>query len=175
MNNFNDLKKEIKSLDGSLLLIGEFDNRNFPLDNSRNIQEIFYLNGNAEGASDSEISTKNIASNMHLRELHKYFKDGVDNIYCNFDEINKHIPSFIRESLRITKKNIYIIFSNKNSYKKIEKKYKRYKINCNLYSFDNINIAVIEANDIIVPFFKESYYYIIDRIEATYNDISENI
>ena len=175
MKNLSDLKKELKTLDGSLLLIGSLDKKNFPLKELGNISEIFYLNCNDDELKNSNIPTQDIASNMHLRELHKYFKDGVDNIYCNFDEIKDHIPSFIRESLRVTKKKIYIVFKNKNNYKKIEKKYKRYNLDCNLYNLDKLNIAIIEANDVIIPLFKGIYYYIGDRVENIYNKISDNI
>ena len=175
MKSFSELKKEINTLTGSLLLIGNFDDKKFPLTKGNNLSDIYYLNSNNFTDSTVDVSLKDIASNIHLKELHKYFKDGVDNIYCNYDEIKDYIPSFFRESLRITKKNIYIVFNNKKNYSKIEKKYKRYNINCTLYSFNECNIAIIEANDIMVNPIKEFYYYLLDKVESIYNYISENV
>lgn len=175
MESLADLEKELNCLSGSLLLIGELDDKNFPITNNKKIKSVFYLDSNTDCFKEDDVETSDIALNMHLRDLHKYFKDGVDNIYCNFDEIENHIPAFVRESLRITKKNIYLVFNNKKDYKKIEKKYKRYNLNCNLYSFDKCNIAIVEANDIIIHSFKELRYYIVDNIERIYDYISDNI
>ena len=175
MKSFKDLKKEINNLTGDILLIGDLDLTNFPLTNKNKFADIYYLNENDNTFEDEDIETKNIASNIQLKELHKYFKDGIDNIYCNYNEIKSYMPSFFRESLRITKKKIYLILKNKNDFKKIEKKYKRYNLECNLYSFDECNLVIIESNDIIVNPLKEFYYYTLDNIEKAYNYISDNL
>ncbi len=175
METFSDLKKEVNNLSGGILLIGDLNSKNFPISNKNKLTDIYYLNGDDDDLDDEEIDTKDIASNIHLRELHKYFKEGIDNIYCNYLEVKSYFPSFFRESLRITKKNIYLVLKNKNDYKRLAKKYGRYNITCNLYSFKKCNIMVIEANDIIVNPFKEIYYYIIDSIEKAYNYISDQI
>ncbi len=175
MESFSDLKKEVNSLEGGILLIGDLDSKNFPLSNKNKLTDVYYLNGNDDDLDDEEIDAKDIASNIHLKELHKYFKDGIDNIYCNYLEVKSYVPSFFRESLRITKKNIYIVLKNKTDFKKLAKKYRRYKINCNLYSFKECNIMVVEANDIIVNPFKETYYYIIDNLERIYDYISDQV
>jgi len=171
------LKEELEKLEGTLLIIGSLNEEIFStLDSNKKIKETFYL-CNSENSLDDDIEDNvgNVANNINLKELHKYFKNGVDNIYCNYDDIKNHIPAFIRESLRVTKKNIYIYFKYKNDYKKIAKKYKRYKLNCNFYSLDDFNVGVIEANDIIVHLPKETYYYFVDNIEKIYNYISDNI
>ena len=178
MKNFKDLKNEIKSLEGSLLIIGIFSDKIFNLlENNSKVPDVYYLNSNDTNKSSrtDESNLKGVANNIHIKEIHKYFKDGIDNIFCNFDEIKEHVPSFIRESLRVTKKNIYINFSSEKDYKMIEKKYSRYGIKCELSSFEDYHIAKIEANDIIVHFPKETYYYIIDNCEKLYNYMSENI
>ena len=178
MNNYKDFKNMLKALEGDILLIGKIDDKVFNLlDNNSKITDTYYLNCDVQHfkKQDYDNLSEDVASNINLKEMHKYFKDGIDNIYCNFDEIKKHIPSFIRESLRITKKNIYIVFNEKNDYQKIEKKYKRYGLKVEFNSFDNYNIAIIEANDIIIHFPKETFYYIKDSLEKIYNDISDSI
>ena len=178
MKNFKELKNEIKSLEGSILIIGVFEEKIFDLlENNSKIPDVYYLNdsSNHNSSKGYKDDLKGVANNIHIKELHKYFKDGVDNIFCNFDEIKDHIPSFIRESLRVTKKNIYINFLNENNYKFIEKKYSRYGLKCELSSFDDYHIAKIEANDIIVHFPKETYYYIKDNFEKFYDYVSDNI
>ena len=176
MESFEDLEFELKSLTGSILLIGELEEEIMNLlSENKNLSETFYLNHNSKNGGEITNEDLSIDNNLNLKNLHKYFKDGVDNIYASFDEIKDYIPAFIRESLRITKKNIYISFENKSDYKKISKKYKRYKIKCDFYSFDDYNLAIIEANDLIVHFFKEHYYYFIDSVERLYNYVSENV
>ena len=168
-----DFVKEIENLSGSLLIIGKINFKVLP--EPTNIMEVFYLNSDTYINSNDETNCKNIASDIHLREIHKYFKDGIDNIYCNYEEIKDHFPSFFRESLRITKSNIYLVFKNKTDYKKIEKKYKRYNIECEYVSTDEYNVLIVKANDIMVSPFKETYYYIIDSLEKTYNYVIENV
>ena len=175
MGNFEILKKELKNLTGSILLIGKIEAKVFSIfDKNTNISETFYLNCFNE-TSEGNIIDKSIADNISLKDLHKYFKDGVDNIYCNYEEIKNYLPSFIRESLRITKKKIYVFSKYKSNLNHLIKKYKRYNLNCTVYNFDNYDLLVVEANDIIVHFFKELYYYIIDNIEKIYNYISDNV
>jgi len=177
MSNFKDLVKELQTLEGELLLIGNIEDKILELiDKNKKVTETYYLNHNSsdENKTDSS-SLSDVANNIYIKELHKYFKDGVDNIYCDYSEIKAYIPSFIRESLRITKKNIYITFLKEENYNFIEKKYQRYGLNCNLYSYDECNVLVIEANDIIVHSPKETYYYVKDNIEKLYYDISESI
>ena len=168
-----EVKKIIKSLEGDLLVIGNFESEFFDLLNkNKSIKETYYLNSNDKKNNyESDDSLASVANNMDLKELHKYFKKGIDNIYCNFNEIKNYIPAFIRESLRVTKKNIYIVFEKKTNFKKIEKKYKRYGLNCSFVD----NTAIIEANDIIIHWPKETYYYIKDCLEKAYNDVSVNV
>ncbi len=110
MKNFKELKNEIESLEGSILIIGAFKEEIFDLlENNSKIPDVYYLNdsSNHNYFEEYEDGLKGVANNIQVKEIHKYFKDGVDNIFCNFDEIKDHVPSFIRESLRVTKKNIY--------------------------------------------------------------------
>ncbi len=177
MKNFNELKDEFKNFAGKILLIGKLNNNVYSLfDSNTKITETFYLNSsNFVETKEVDSNSKNIANNMNLKDLHKYFKEGVDNICCNYNEIKDYLPAFIRESLRITIKKIYIFFDNKKDFKIIEKKYKRYKLKIDFYSFDDYNLAIIETNDIMVGFFKEKYYYFLDSVENLYTYVSNNI
>ncbi len=108
-----EIKKELEDLNGSLLMIGALDGKIVDiLDKNSNIAPTFYLNCNNKG-SKAEVTTIDVANNIGLEELHKYFKDGVDYITCEYNAIKDYIPSFIRESLRITRKNIYIFLKIK--------------------------------------------------------------
>ena len=176
MKSFYDLKNEIKKLSGSLLVIGEITNKKIsPSDNS-NFTDVFFLNSDKEAnGKGTGTSTEDIGSDLHIRELHKCFPNGIDVVFCNYAEIREHVPSFIRESLRITKQKIYVVFKTKKEYKYIEKKYKRYKLECDYTEVDDDYILTVEINNSKISFLKKFYYYLIDKIEYLYNYISDNI
>ena len=97
----------------------------------------------------------------------------MDNVFCNYEEIKNEIPSFVREILRVTKKNIYVFFKKKEDYTFLKDKFKRY--NLKISENEEEQYFIIEANDIVVTQTKEIYYYFLDNLEKIYNKISDSI
>lgn len=175
MKNTKEFEKKLKRLNGSILIIGDLgEDINILLDNNTKITETYWLNASNTYNDEKDDGSLDVANDFNLAKLHKYLKKGIDNIVCNYDEIKKELPKFIRESLRVTKKNIYLSFDKKFDYESILKKYKRYNINCSIEEYDDFNLLIAEANDIIVNEFKELYYYIKDNLEKIYNKISDS-
>ena len=88
MNDFNELKKEFKSLNGNILLIGDLTDKLFSIiENNSKLTGTFYLNSYSKKSDiELESASVNVASNMSLKNLHKYFKNGINNICCNYNE-----------------------------------------------------------------------------------------
>lgn len=169
-----ELKQTIKALVGSVLIVGDFGEKfEETLDKNTKITETYWVNANSQVQEQTDEPVIDVAYDFNFAKLHKYLKKGIDNTFCNYNEIKKVVPKFIRESLRVTKKNIYIIFDKKSDLEFVLKKYKRYQLSYEVKTDDKFNLLIIEANDIIVNEFKEIYYYLYDNVEKFYNDISE--
>ena len=176
MKKLKEFDNKIKDFVGSILIIGDLGEKVSELiENNTNITETYWLNSVASLNDEDDEASIDVASDFNFAYLHKHLKKGIDNTICNYNEIKKVIPKFIRESLRITKKNIYIYFDKEIEYELVLKKYKRYNLKCEIEEYKEFNLLIVEANDIIVNTFKENYYYIIDNLEKIYNNISDNI
>lgn len=169
-----ELEEKIINEEGTFLFLGMVLPALAPIfEKNSKIKETYYINASTKGEKEG-FGSHDVAKNVALKDIHKYFKDGVDNFYCEFSEVKKYVPAFIRESLRITKNNIYICFNNKKDYQKIKNKYDRYQIASTLFIVDNKYIGLFYANDILIPFFKELKFYFHDTLEKWYEYINEN-
>lgn len=172
----NEFRCELKSLKGSILTIGTFaEEIEEELEKNTKITEVYYLNSITKKGGDECDNDQDIASDIKIAHIHKYFKKGIDNILCNYDEIKKDIPAFVRESLRITKKDIYILLPKNIESEDLIKKYKRLNLEYSIIKEADYDLLVVNANDIIVSSFKELRYYIEDNLQKIYNKISDAI
>ncbi len=165
--------KEIPKLEGSILLIGDLLAIEEKIEKNTKITEVFCLNNNNNSLDTDSETSESINNDFNLKHLHEYLKNGVDNVFCNYEEIKNEIPSFVREILRVTKKNIYVFFTKKEDYTFLKDKFKRY--NLEIKENEEERYFVIEANDIVVTQTKEIYYYFLDNLEKIYNKISDSI
>ena len=108
--------KEIPKLEGSVLLIGDLLAIEEKIEKNTKITEVYCLNNNNNSLDTDSETSESINNDFNLKHLHEYLKNGVDNVFCNYEEIKNEIPSFVREILRVTKKNIYVFFTKKDDY-----------------------------------------------------------
>ena len=165
--------KEIPALEGSILLIGDLLVIEEKVEKNPKITEVYCLNNNGYDSDTDSENSESINNDFNLKHLHEYLKKGVDNVFCNYEEIKNEIPSFVREILRVTKKNIYVFFTKKEDYDFLKNKFKRY--NLEIKENEEERYFIIEANDIVVTQAKEIYYYFLDNLEKIYNKISDSI
>ena len=160
--------KIFKELSGSVLIIGNIDESYL----GKNITEVYYMNSNDFKTNEIDNNMLDVEKNIHLKNLHKCFKNGIDNICANYNEIKDYYPAFIRESLKITKKEIYIIFMNKNDYEFILKKFKKYNLEIEKQESDYLvmKVKVNKTNYLV-----REFYYILNSLEKFYNYVSNNI
>ena len=105
--------KEIPKLEGSILLIGDLLAIEEKIEKNTKITEVYCLNKNNNILETESETSESINNDFNLEHIHEYLKNGVDNVFCNYEEIKNEIPSFVREILRVTKKNIYVFFTKK--------------------------------------------------------------
>ena len=118
------------------------------------------------GISKRKKRTTSSGKTINIKKLYKYFKkDSVDYIICNVEEVNDYLKYFIRDSIYLDKKKIYL-YGDKNTLdtELLEKRYKRYNSNIEIKEFkDNILLSIDNSN-IKINWFKNKLYYISDTL-----------
>ena len=98
--------KEIPKLEGSILLIGDLLAIEEKIEKNTKITEVFCLNNNNNSLDTDSETSESINNDFNLKHLHEYLKNGVDNVFCNYEEIKNEIPSFVREILRVAQEPV---------------------------------------------------------------------
>lgn len=153
---FNELKKIIKSLKGSLVYV-QVDNQILGLINSNdNLTEIYSLERpklfNKKAKRDNSIE---------LKKIKKKFKNKIDYMLCYVNGVSIDLGKIIYNTYKIIdKKIIYYGIYDEYDVDRIIKKYKRFKCNYNKLMFGNEFILEISMVNIRVS--KLFIYKIID-------------
>ena len=89
--------KEIPKLEGSILLIGDLLAIEEKIEKNTKITEVYCLNNNNNSLDTDSETSESINNDFNLKHLHEYLKNGVDNVFCNIEEIKNEFPSFVRK------------------------------------------------------------------------------
>ncbi|MDD4718874.1 MAG: hypothetical protein PHY00_03540 [Bacilli bacterium] len=160
-----ELKKIIPKLKGKILIIGfDYDKLNQAINKNNNITYCDFLNS---VSNNKEKATSGLT--LNIRKLKKkYKKKKLDYILVNMDEVNKYINYFIKDSIYICQKKIYV-FNNTNP--DLIKQYKRYDVDINNKLIDNlIEIDTTNAKNKILM---DKVYFISDTLLNLLNKISD--
>lgn len=161
-----ELLKYIKSLEGSVLGIGITDDEILEtLDNNNKISVLSILNLNERSLKNKKTENKK-NKKINIKKLRKTFKSKtVDNIICDYETIEKYLKFFIKDSVYVTKKSIYI-YGNINKYylNLLKKRYSRYNVIIDIISDDTSFNIIIDVDNAKNNYFKDKYYYFIDTM-----------
>lgn len=163
----NKLIKIIENLEGSLILIGNFDIKVFEtIKNNNKFSKIDHLN-NLENLKKS--LSKEKARELNIKKFKKFFKKkNTDNIICEFKDIYQYLNYFISISIYLTKESIYYLYENSDQKDLLISRYKRYKV-----TIDNENnILKIDVRNAKNIFFLDKIYFIIDNFSTFLDKIS---
>lgn len=160
---FNELKKIISSISGSLLMIGIDDDK------------IQTLANNNEKISYFDILTKNEKSKgfgfgknktINIRKLkNKYKPKSLDYILVDYDSIKKYIRFFVRDSVSINAKELYIIGKVESvDVQLIEKRYSRYNVKITKKVIDKDIIITIDNTKSKNKIIMDSWYLVKDTL-----------
>ena len=149
-----ELKKIIKNLDGNVLGIGLSEDLIKEIENNDKIINCNLLNPYIKGKKKFSLFNKTIK----IKKIRKIFKKKkIDYIICNYDEINNHLNTFIKDSVYINKKKIYY-FGNVDI-DLLKYKYGRYDTNIII---KNKNLVEIDNSKAKNNFLKDNYYRLKD-------------
>ena len=169
-----NIRYEIKNFKGFILGIGRFDDLFLKqIIKNDDISFSILTNSSLDGEyvkKSSKLVDRKKNKEISVRKLRKVFKKNRPNyMIIDINEVYSYLKTFIKDSLYITNKKIYIYTSNKDiDINEIYKLYKRY----------NKNI-VIDGDYIILDMegyknnnIKNFIYYIVDTFVSFYNFIS---
>ena len=110
---------------------------------------------------------------INFKKLNKYFnKKSIDYIICNCDEIKNYQKYFVKNSININKKQLFIYSEDEDTIDIISKKYKRYNVNISRKSYNNFFIIIIDNQNSKNNKIKEILYFVIDTIQQISDFIS---
>lgn len=162
MKELNELGKKIN---GSVLTIG-FDDDTLlikRLKNNKNIKDLYTLVnlGNGKRKKSKKLAgDKNINIKKLFKELEKRT---FDYIICDFDTITPFFRSFIKNSILVANKEIFLFVQGLDyEHEQIVYRYKRYGAKIKKVEEKDNYLFKIEVNGIKVPFFKSFIYWFKD-------------
>lgn len=160
----NELKKEIKKMNGNVLAIGLSDETLLDtIENNNNILMCDLLNANIKSNIENKAKSH---KKIYINDIRKKYKNKkIEYIICDIREVDKYLKTFVRDSIYINKKEIYFYMDKNVDKNKIIKKYKRYntvikETNCNDGFIIKINTEQAKNN-----IFKDKIYYLKDTLE----------
>lgn len=163
-----------KCVSGNVLGIGVDENISEILE-----QNELVLNCNLLDSYTKETNTntnkKKKLKKIRIKKIRKIFKKKkVDFIICNIDTINKHLKTFIKDSIYINKDMLYIYNIKDEELKQdLIKKYKRYTKNIEEIKDKKNIILKIDNKNSKTNIFKDLFYIIIDTFMQIINVISD--
>ena len=163
-----DLTKIIKKLSGSVLSIGLDDTLNEELECNKNIEELDEINiiSKKNGSIKTNKQIKMKSKKINIKKLKKiYNKKKTNYIICNYEIIKRYMRYFVKDSVYINNKTLYLYGSSVKETKQIIKKYKRYNVLIKPTEKDNYFILEIDNTNSKNNVFKEIFYFIYDTLE----------
>lgn len=163
-----ELTKIIKKLSGSVLSIGLDEELNKELEKNNNIDELDEINlitkkkGNIKTTKKIKLKNKRI----NIKKLKKvYSKKKTNYIVCNYEVMKKYMRYFIKDSVYINNKFLYLYGTSTKEINMIIKRYKRY--NVLIKPMENKEYFIIEIDNTNSKnnAFKDFFYFIYDTLE----------
>lgn len=118
------------------------------------------------GISKSKKRTTSSGKTINIKKLYKYFKkDSIDYIICNIEEVNDYLKYFIRDSVYLNNKTLYL-YGNKNiiDIDLLKKRYKRYKSILEVKEYKNSLLLIIDNSNKKINWFMNKLYFILDSL-----------
>ena len=163
------LIKEIRKMHGKIISIGLNDTLLSVIEKNPNILECMAMNSTIYDNGDGKgfLSFNKILSANKLRK--KFKKKRHTNLIMNIKHVKKNIKTVLRDSIYITKENVYIYGAKKDfDVDLLKKRYKRYKVNIEYNEYKNSYVIKIDVRKAKNNKIKDIFYYLSDTI---YNGI----
>lgn len=169
----NKLCEHVKNMQGFILGIGiQSDSILEQIHKTESIKNCVLLGTETggKGTSSSEI--------VNIRDFRKKWKrKRIDYIMADSKEILPYLKYFIKDSIYINKRKIYIFLYKKEEQREIieiiTKRYKRYSVKMETEKCKDGYIIEIENTDYKHHFLKDKFYYVIDTIGEWIDHMSD--
>ena len=170
---FNKLEEIIKNIDGNVLSICLDDKLTELLLKNKNIN-LYSIdsNNNSRMIKSKNKRRTNKGKIINIKKLRKYInKKTVDYMFCNMNEMYSYYKYFIKDSVYLNRKKLFIYINKDFDKDLLIKNYKRYtnNIECNEYkngyiiTIDNSKTKNNLIKDIIY-FIKDTFYNLAEAI-----------
>lgn len=155
----NELVKIISGMDGIVLAIGVNDLLVESLEKNEKIINCDVLNHVTSKEQLHEEKAKK-QKTINIKKLRKiYKKKKVDYIICEYDQMNKYLKTFIKDSVYINKTKLY--FYGKVNTDSL-KKYERYNCKIEIKKFNKNYIVEIDNSNSKTNVLKDFVYKLVD-------------
>ncbi len=170
----NQLIKIIKEAKGDMLGFGleEDDILDAISKNKKLSCNLLNMKKNKDDNSEEGKKLKNIS----LQKLRKKFKKkNTDIIIGNLAEVKNFYSFFVKDSIYLTKGDIYLYSYEKNEIQKVIKKYERYHTNISSISCQDGIILKLDVKKVTSTRLKDMKCSMLDKIDTTVDIITEII
>lgn len=171
---YKSLLEIIKKLKGNIIGIG-LDDKLLSGFTGNNLVNVYTIekDKNISTLGKSKKRKTNSGKTINIKKLYKYFKkDSVDYIICNVEEVNDYLKYFIKDSVYLNNKKIYLYGTKEIvDCDLLKKRYRRYKSNVEIKEFkDNILLIIDNSNSKSnwvlnkIYFIKDTFYNLAEFI-----------
>ncbi len=157
----------IKKIEGNVITVG-IDYKlldGFDRNDKVNVYTIDQAKSNCGFGKKKKRKTSS-GRTINIKKLYKYFKkSSIDYFIVDSDEIKDYLKYFIRDSIFLNKKKIYL-YGNKDSIdiELFEKRYKRYQSNIEIKEFKENVLLIIDNSKSKSNWLKNKIYYLSDTV-----------
>ena len=159
---YKSLLEIIKKIKGNVLCVGVDDKL---LDGfaRNNLVNVYTIDKAQRGLGVAKSKKRNTGSGktINIKKLYKYFKkSSVDCIICNAEEVNDYLKYFVRDSIYLDKKKIYIYGKKESTdIQLLEKRYQRYNAKVEIKEFKENVLFIINNENVKVNWFKNKCFF----------------
>ena len=157
----------LKKIEGNVIGIG-LDTKLLDGFKNNNRVNVYTIDQAKPGISVSKRKKRTTSSGktINIKKLYKYFKkSSIDYIICNSSEINEYLKYYIRDSIYLCKKKIYL-YGTKDEIDVdlFKKRYKRYKSIIEIKEFKDSILLIIDTTNSKSNWFLNKLYFISDTL-----------
>lgn len=117
------------------------------------------------GFGKSKKRTTSSGRTINIKKLYKYFKNkSIDYIIGDIEEVNDYLKYFIRDSIYLNRKTLYLYGNKEIDIELLKKRYNRYKVNIEVKEFKDSYLLIIDTSNSKTNFIKNKLYFIADTL-----------
>lgn len=176
MTLVNDLKKICKEATGSFISIDlKYPTVISILEKNKNIKNGYLLEFDGKKRGKGKNTRAKKFKNINIKKLRKTFvKKSVDTIVCNYEEVQKYMRFFVKDSVYINKGKLYL-YGKKEEFvlDDLQSFYKRYRTAITITEYDKDFLMEIDNSQAKNNFIKDKIYSVKDMFVSIINLIGD--